>query len=50
MNLYTDFTIPEIVNSQTADPGTLLIPSDTRDKIRNTAQAILVELEEGDSN
>lgn len=46
----TDFTIPEIVNSQTADPETLLIPSDTRDKLRNTAQAILVELEEGDSN
>lgn len=46
----TDFTIPEIVNSQTADPETLLIPSDTRDKLRTTAQAILVELEEGDSN
>ena len=45
----TDFTIPELVNSQrSADPETMLIPSESRDKLRTSAQAILVELEAGD--
>lgn len=48
MNI-NSFSLPEIVeNSKQADSTAYLIPQESREKLRTSAQAILVELEAGD--
>ena len=48
MNI-NSFSLPEIVeNSKQADSTAYLIPQESREKLRTSAQAILAELEAGD--
>lgn len=46
----TNFTLPEIQNSQQAESTAYIIPQESREKLRTSAQQILMELEAGDKD